>query len=348
MEALWYGIIAVMLSIYVVLDGFDFGAGILHLFVARTDDERRQLLSAIGPFWNGNEVWLLSSGGLLVFAFPGVYAVGFSGFYLPLMMVLWLLVLRGLSIEFRSKEENTLWRTFWDNTFFASSLLMAIVLGAALGNVIRGVPIGKDGYFDGALFTNFQPGINPGILDWYTVSVGLFAAITLAAHGASFLVWKTSGELRNRALSAAKGLWIAVISFGVLVTFLTNLVRPELYQALLARPWTITFAIGIVSSLIFIFRSIRRGNELLAFCASSTLIISLLAATATGMYPKMLISTVNPAFSMTAQTAAIGSRGLSIGLSWWIPSLLLAVLYFVNLYRTFASKTDQSDEAYGH
>lgn len=219
MEALWYGIIAVMLSIYVVLDGFDFGAGILHLFVARTDDERRQLLSAIGPFWNGNEVWLLSSGGLLVFAFPGVYAVGFSGFYLPLMMVLWLLVLRGLSIEFRSKEENTLWRTFWDNTFFASSLLMAIVLGAALGNVIRGVPIGKDGYFDGALFTNFQPGINPGILDWYTVSVGLFAAITLAAHGASFLVWKTSGELRNRALSAAKGLWIAVISFGVLVTF---------------------------------------------------------------------------------------------------------------------------------
>jgi cytochrome d ubiquinol oxidase subunit II len=348
MEALWYGIVAVMLSIYVVLDGFDFGVGILHLFVAKTDGERRQLLSAIGPFWNGNEVWLLSAGGLLVFAFPGVYAAGFSGFYLPLMMVLWLLVLRGLSIEFRSKEENVLWRAFWDSTFFTSSLLMAIVLGAALGNVIRGVPLNRDGYFDGALFTNFQPGLTPGILDWYTVSVGVFAAITLAGHGASFLVWKTSGELHDRSLRAARWLWIAISSFGIVVTFLTNLVRPELYQTLLARPWTIIFAVGIVLSLILVFRSLRHGNELLGFCASSTLIISLLAATAAGMYPQMLISTVNPAFSMTAQSAAIGTRGLTIGLTWWLPSIILAVLYFVNLYRTFATKTDQSDEAYGH
>src|SRR5947209_3824924 len=140
METLWYAILAGMLTVYVVLDGFDFGAGILHLFVARTDEERRTVLAAIGPVWDGNEVWLIASGGMLVYAFPRAYAGGFSGFYLPLMMALWLLILRGLSIEFRSLEPIPLWRSFWDGVFFFSSTLMAIVLGAALGNVIRGVP----------------------------------------------------------------------------------------------------------------------------------------------------------------------------------------------------------------
>src|SRR5437762_1854450 len=189
METVWFALVSLMLAAYVVLDGFDFGAGILHLFVAKTDAERRTVLAAIGPVWNGNEVWLIASGGVLVFAFPKVYAAGFSGFYLPLMMVLWLLVLRGISIEFRSKEDNPLWRTFWDNVFFGSSLSMSVVLGAALGNVIRGVPLGSSGYFQGALFTNFQPGPNPGVLDWYTISVAVFAALVLAGHGALFLNW---------------------------------------------------------------------------------------------------------------------------------------------------------------
>src|SRR5437868_13328450 len=136
-EAVWFIVIAGMLSVYVVLDGFDFGAGILHLFVAKTDEERRTVFATIGPIWDGNEVWLIASGGIIVFAFPRAYAAGFSGFYLPLMMVLWLLILRGLAIEFRSKEENPLWRSFWDGTFAFSSTLMAIVLGAALGNLIR-------------------------------------------------------------------------------------------------------------------------------------------------------------------------------------------------------------------
>jgi cytochrome d ubiquinol oxidase subunit II len=181
MAALWFAIVSVMLAVYVVLDGFDFGAGILHLFVARNDSERRTVLAAIGPVWNGNEVWLLASGGVLVFAFPRVYAVGFSGFYLPLMMALWLLILRGVSIEFRSLEQNSLWRSFWDGVFWFSSLLTAVILGAALGNVIRGVPIGSQGFFYGPLFTNFMPaGPHPGVLDWYTVLIGIFALVTLA------------------------------------------------------------------------------------------------------------------------------------------------------------------------
>src|SRR5262245_13345079 len=174
MNTLWFIIIAGMLAVYVVLDGFDFGAGIVHLFVARTDRERRTVLAAIGPLWDGNEVWLIAAGGVLVYAFPRAYSAGFSGFYMALMMVLWLLILRGTAIEFRSREANPLWRSFWDGTFAFSSVLMAVVLGAALGNGIRGVPLDETGFFAGPLFTNFLPGRRPGVLDWYTVLIGLF------------------------------------------------------------------------------------------------------------------------------------------------------------------------------
>src|SRR6202040_2422617 len=150
--------LSVMLAVYVVLDGFDFGAGIVHRFVARTDEERRTVLAAIGPVWDGNEVWLIAAAGVLFLAFPSVYSVAFSGFYLALMIVLWLLILRGVAIELRSRQENPLWREFWDTTFALSSGLLAIVLGAALGNVIRGVPLDGSGFFAIPLFTNFLPG----------------------------------------------------------------------------------------------------------------------------------------------------------------------------------------------
>src|SRR5205823_12906150 len=171
-EPIWFGIVALMLTVYVVLDGFDFGGGILHLFVAKPGRERRTVLAAIGPVWDGNEVWLVAAGGVLFYAFPRAYAAGFSGFYLPLMIVLWLLILRGVSIEFRSREPNPLWRSFWAGTFALASSLMAIVLGAALGNIVRGVPVDASGYFVGPLFTNFRPGAHPGVLDWYTVLLG--------------------------------------------------------------------------------------------------------------------------------------------------------------------------------
>src|SRR3954471_18587308 len=183
METIWFIVISLMLAVYVVLDGFDFGAGILHLFVARNDEERRTVLAAIGPVWDGNEVWLIAGGGVLVFAFPRAYSAGFSGFYMPLMMAIWLLLLRGISIEFRSHQANPLWRSFWDGVFFLSSTLMAVILGAALGNVIRGVPLDESGFFAGPLFTNFQPGPYPGVLDWYTVLVGVFTLCALAGHG---------------------------------------------------------------------------------------------------------------------------------------------------------------------
>ena len=175
MGTLWFWIVAVMLTAYVVLDGFDLGVGIVFPFVARTEEERQHALRAIGPVWDGNEVWLLAAGGTLFFAFPLLYASAFSGFYMPLMIVLWLLILRGLSVELRMHVHEPLWRSFFDGLFFFSSSLLAIFFGAALANVIRGVPIGPDNYFYLPLWTDWRTGANPGILDWYTVIGGLMA-----------------------------------------------------------------------------------------------------------------------------------------------------------------------------
>src|SRR6266581_2418277 len=158
METTWFCLVAVMIAIYVVLDGFDFGAGIVHLFVARSEGERRRVLSSIGPVWDGNEVWLLAGGGTLYFAFPSLYSSSFSGFYLPLMIVLWLLILRGISIEFRNHLTSLVWQPFWDVVFAGASALLAIFFGAALGNVVRGVPLDASGDFFLPLWTNFRLG----------------------------------------------------------------------------------------------------------------------------------------------------------------------------------------------
>src|SRR5512142_1390081 len=186
MPTLWFILVALMLTAYVILDGFDLGAGVIHLLVARTDRERRTVLRAIGPVWDGNEVWLLAAGGTLYFAFPLLYASSFSGFYLPLMMVLWLLMLRAIGIELRSHVDGVVWHGFFDAVFSLSSVLLAIFYGAALGNVLRGVPLDKNGYFFEPLWTNWRVGPHPGILDWYTVLAGAAALAVLAMHGALY------------------------------------------------------------------------------------------------------------------------------------------------------------------
>src|SRR5215475_14412141 len=184
MGFIWFWLVAIMLIAYVVLDGFDLGVGILHLLVARNEQERQVMLRTIGPVWDGNEVWLLASGGTLYFAFPLLYASAFSGFYLALMIVLWLLILRGISIELRMHLEMGVWRAFFDGLFFFSSLLLTVFYGVALANVIRGVPLGADKYFFLPLWTDWRVGPHPGILDWYTVTGGVVALVALTVHGA--------------------------------------------------------------------------------------------------------------------------------------------------------------------
>src|ERR1700689_2526278 len=239
METLWFMIVAVMVAAYVVLDGFDIGAGAIYLGAGKNTDERRKILRAIGPVWDGNEVWLIAAGGTLYFAFPALYASGFSGFYLPLIMVLWLLIVRGVSIEFRNHIRSAFWQPMGDFLFCASSVLLAVFFGAALGNVVRGVPLDASGYFFEPLWTNFRLGEETGILDWYTILVGVLALLALAMHGGLWVQMKTSGAVSSRAGKLAGRAWWGVIILTTLVTAVTFKVQPQVKENF--TPWPVGF-----------------------------------------------------------------------------------------------------------
>ena len=196
METFWYSAVTLMLAVYVVLDGYDFGVGMVYPFVARTEEERRMALAAIGPVWSGNEVWLIAAGAVLFLAFPRAYAAGFSGFYLALIIVLWLLMGRGLAIELRAHVDHLLWRQFWDVIFTASSALLAVVFGIALGNLIRGVPLKCRGLFLCGALDGLSPRPDPGILDWFTLLLAITSAVLLTGHGANYLAMKTTASCR--------------------------------------------------------------------------------------------------------------------------------------------------------
>jgi cytochrome d ubiquinol oxidase subunit II len=342
MATAWFVLLAFMLIVYVVLDGFDLGAGILHPLVARSDEDSRTILAAIGPVWDGNEVWLIAAGGLLVFAFPPVYAAAFSGFYLPLMLVLWSLILRGIAIEMRSQHENVLWRQFFDVMFAAASTLLALVLGVALGNVLRGVPLDASGSFLAPLWASFRTTGDIGAIDWYTLSVGVFAVAALAGHAAMYLRWKTNGELQARVARIARPMWIATIVLAVVVTIETALVRPALLAHLAERPGLWILPVIAIAAVVVVFVALARGRELLGFVASSLVIAALLALTAGALYPLLLPSTVDAAYSLDVRSAN-DHGSLAIGLAWWIPAVVLAVGYFTYLFRAFRGKATASD-----
>jgi|SRR5579871_426951 len=334
METIWFCVVAVMIAIYVVLDGFDLGAGILHLFVAKTDSERRAVLASIGPVWDGNEVWLLAGGGVLYFAFPALYASSFSGFYLPLMVVLWLLILRGIAIEFRNHFDSHVWGPLWDAVFCGASALLAIFFGAALGNVVRGVPLDSTGYFFLPLWTDFSIGIKPGILDWYTVLIALAAFFTLAEHGALWVALKTTGELETRARRAAARLWWGVLVMVVAITIVSFRVQPHLGESFAARPWGYIFPLLAVAGLF----AMRILTGLRGFLGSCAFIIGMLTSVVFGVYPLVLPAVGDPALSLTIHNAAAPLYGLQVGLVWFIPGIALAAGYFVYTYRSFAGK----------
>jgi cytochrome d ubiquinol oxidase subunit II len=322
----------------VVLDGFDLGAGAVHLFVARTDAERRAVLRSIGPVWDGNEVWLLAGGGTLYFAFPALYASSFSGFYLPLMVVLWLLILRGIAIEFREHVQSLVWQPLWDAVFSLSSALLAIFFGAALGNVVRGVPLDRAGGFFLPLWTDFTIGKDAGILDWYTVLVAIAALATLVVHGALWIALKTEGDLELRARRTAARAWWGLAVSVIVITLVSFRIQPHLQASFRARPWGCVFPILALAGLVGARLMNSRRQELGAFLCSCLLIIGLLTSAAFGVYPYVLASNSDPALSLTVSNAAAPPYGLKIGLVWFIPGMLLATGYFIYNYRSFSGK----------
>jgi cytochrome d ubiquinol oxidase subunit II len=277
-HTIWFLILALVLVVYAMLDGFDLGAGMLHLVVARTDEDRSAVIDTIGPVWNGNEVWLIAAGGTMVVAFPTLYAASFSGFYLALMLVLWLLILRGLSLEFRHQIDNVLWRHAWDVTFAGSSFLLAFLFGVAIGNVLRGVPLDADGHFQGS----FALMLNP-----FAVLGGILGVVTLALHGAGWIALRATGEVQQRArwwrarLTGAAT--AAVIGF-VADSFA---VRPDFTRNFAAAPALLLVPVVGVAGIILLVRSGGR-RDVLAFGGSTLLVASILGSAGAGLYPTLL------------------------------------------------------------
>jgi cytochrome d ubiquinol oxidase subunit II len=347
MAEFWFAALATTLIAYSVLDGFDFGAGALTLFLGRTEADRRLVIAAIGPFWDGNEVWLIATGGILFIAFPSVLAQAFPAFYLALFLVLWCLILRGIAIEVRSHVADPLWRSFWDVLLAVSSGLLALLFGVALGNVVRGVPVGGGSSFTLAFFTDFRPTGDVGLLDYYTVSVGAFALVALLSHGAAFLAYRTGGALRDRARHLERRLWMVAGGLFVIVTLETTFVRPELFPSLLGRPlaWAFTAlaAFGVITGA----RAHRRGQDGLGFVSSSAVLAGLLGATATALFPTLLHSTLDPSRSVTAEQALSAPYGLGVAVIWWPIAFAIALTYLAFAFRANQDKLRSEPERDG-
>jgi cytochrome d ubiquinol oxidase subunit II len=347
MIAIWYGVVSFMLIIYVVLDGRNFGAGMLHWFVAKTPEERRQVIAAIGPLWSWHEVWLVGFGGTLVAIFPRLMASAFAGYYLALFLILWCLILRGVSIEVGGHINDRLWQGYWDFIFVLSNFLLAILFGAAAGNVARGVPLDAQGTFSMAFFTDFNVRGNVGLLDWYTVSIAILAVVVLAAHGATYLTLKTEGAVHDRCEKWATYLWTAAVPLLLIILLESRIVRPDLP----GRAWTNLFwwlglAVTVLSILTLVAGLMTR-NELRAFIGSNFVIVGLLATGAAAIFPVMLHSTLAPENSMTAYAVAAAPMSLHVAAIWWPIGFALAVFYFVYISRRYAGKVSVQRDTQG-
>lgn len=344
METVWFIIVALMITAYVVLDGFDLGAGVAHFIVGKDSRERGGILQAIGPVWDGNEVWLLSAGGTLYFAFPVLYSAGFSGFYLPLMIVLWLLIFRGIGIELRHQMDNPMWQSFWDFTFSVASILLTVFFGAALGNVIRGVPLNAEGYFFEPLWTDWRVGEHNGILDWYTVLAGVVSLVALTIHGSAYLAVKTEGGMQNRARKLVSYSWYLLIVVTLLSLAATIYVQPKVLDNFTHYPIGWLIPVVVLGSLVAIKYFQSKGNDKFMFLSSCGYLVGMLVGAVFGVYPDVLPASTGQELSLTIYNASAGIYGLQVGLIWWLIGVPIAITYFVFLFRAFRGKISLADE----
>lgn len=354
MELIWYFIIVGMLAIYFVLDGFDFGAGIVQLFFAKSEEEKKLVYKAIGPFWDANEVWLIAGGGLLFCAFPLVYASSFSGFYLPLIMLLWLFIFRGISIELRGQINSPLWHALWDKAFGIASLLLALFFGVALGNVVRGVNLGmvqdgrltqEENFFFLPLWNDsFSPmAIFPGVLDWFTVLIGIIAVVTLLIHGGNWIIYKTNSTLKPRLKNAIFYLSLLLIVLVILSIVAIYYIKPVIFDNFLNHPWLYVFPIICFIGLGGLLGARKYKGDGKGFLFSILFLIGGLSSSVISIFPALLPSTNTINESLTIYNAATHQYGLGIAMIWWGIAIVLAIGYFVLQYRIFKGKLDEVD-----
>ena len=329
LNTIWFLLVGILFTGYAILDGFDFGVGILHLFVKK-DEDRRILLNSIGPVWDGNEVWLVTGGGALFAAFPGAYATVFSGFYNAFMLLLAALIFRAVSIEFRSKEPGKAWRQGWDIAFSVGSFLAAFLIGVALGNITRGIPLDTQGDFIGTFI---------GLLNPYSLLLGVTVVALFAMHGAIFLVMKTEGELQ----ATIKG-WVPRLIGVFLILFLSFNVAtffecPDLVAVMMTRPHGFLILALDIAVALSIPRMIRKGAEFGAFLMSSLTMVLLMAVLGISYFPHIVMSMPDPSNSLTIYNCASSQKTLGIMLIIAIIGIPIVLAYTVSIYWIFRGKT---------
>lgn len=337
LNLIWYVLFVVIIAGYLILDGFDLGVGILHPFVAKNDNERRISLNSIGPIWDGNEVWLVLGGGALFAAFPGVYASLFSGFYVAMLLVLLVLILRTVAIEFRSKRQNPRWRALWDMVFFGSSLGIALLLGVAFGNVMAGVPLEQDQNMSLALLDALSP---------FALLVGVTTVFMLATHGGIYLTMKTEGELQARVRRWIPRLMVVFFVLNTLVVIATFMLRNEIADRYLATIWPVIFPALALVAVIVAAIMLRRGRDFAAFVASGAMIGLLLLSAAAGLYPNLLLSTVDPAYHLTVFNSASQANTLQVMLIIALIGMPVVLLYTAGVYYFFRGKVKLTPDSY--
>lgn len=347
MIAAWYVIVSFMLIVYAALDGRNFGAGMLHWFVARTPEERRQVVAAIGPLWSWHEVWLVGFGGILVAVFPRLMASAFAGYYLALFLILWGLLLRGVSLEVGGHINDRLWQGFWDFVFVFSNFLLAVLFGAAAGNVARGVPLDAEGNFSMAFFTDFGVRGDVGLLDWYTVSIAIFAVTILAAHGATYLTLKTEGPVHDRSSKYAMYLWAVVVPLLLVISVESWVVRPDVPEHAIHNPLCWLGSLAVIAGIGLLISGLLTRQEMRAFLGSNCLLVGLLTTGGAAIFPVMLYSTLTPDNSLSAYAVASGRNSLLLASIWWPAGFVLAIVYFAFISRRYAGKVSVKRDTQG-
>lgn len=333
---LWFLVVGALFSGYAILDGFDLGAGAWHLFFKK-EESRRIALNAVGPVWDGNEVWLVIGGGALFAGFPVLYAAMFSAMYIPFMLFLLVLILRAVSIEFRSKENMKWWRNLWDVTYSISSALMALLLGVVVGNVLRGAELGPDHEFQG----HWLDFLNP-----YALLVGVTTLALFMMHGALYLAMKTEGKLFSKVNNLLKKSMILFISLYVIVTVYTLVAMPHLTDNLLENSVLLIVPLLAFLSIANIPRLVSKGKYVYAFLFSALTMSFLLILVAVELFPVMVRSTVDPAYSITVYNAASSEKSLGIMLVLTAIGAPLVILYTIFVYRTFWGKVKMDETSY--
>lgn len=330
LQTAWFLLVGVLLIGYAILDGFDLGVGALLLF-AKGDTNRRVLLNSIGPVWDGNEVWLVVGGGALFAAFPDVYATVFSGFYLPLILLLMGLIFRAIAIEFRSKEESKRWRQAWDIAFCVASWVIPLLMGVALGNIVIGIPVDRQMEYQGGFFNLLNP---------YALVVGLTTLSLFVMHGAIYLMMKTEGELQDRVKVWGRNATVVFLAMFLVLTALTTRMAPHMTQRIVDQPWLAILPVIAFVAIFSVPRVMVKGKEALGFLWSCVAIASLLGLFGLGMYPNMVPTNLQFGMDLTVQNTAASEATLTNMFSIALLGMPFVIAYTIIIYRVFRGKVN--------